>query len=321
MLILVQVVALHLLLHFRGPGLHPIAILHTLLEVGPVLLGLCLSGIAARTAYAFLRGHGGRYLKTLRDPIWWLFTVRLVLSTALVIHVYGWLKVMLQLVHPTVYDTQLWQVDRWLFFGHSPNVLLLYAFGQPKVLELIDAGYGRLFLWTLLGSLPFFFSFASDRLRLAWASGASTVWLGGAWLYALLPTLGPCYVFPEIWQPFAEHLPVAIGSQQVLLDNYRLVAKIPQGIFSPELNVMAGIAAMPSLHVAFQAFIALWARKLSRWLGIVLWISVLLMVIGSVVTGWHYLADAIAGLLLAGLGYHFGLGLLRLHRWHAQGPL
>lgn len=306
-----------MLLHFRGPGLHPSAILHTVLQTGPVLLGLCLAGTAGRTLLALATGRGRRYLATLKNPIWWLFTVRLVVVTALVIHVYGWLKVMLQLVHPTVYDTQLWEIDRWLLFGFSPNVFFLHAFSQPKVLSIIDAGYGRLFLWTLIASLPFFFSFASDRLRLAWATGASTVWLGGAWLYALIPALGPCYVFPEIWEPFAEHLPIAIASQQALLDNYRLVAQIPKGIFSPELNVMAGIAAMPSLHVAFQAFVALWARRLNRWLGIVLWISVVLMVIGSVVTGWHYLIDAVAGLLLAWLGYRFGVSLLRLRRWAA----
>ena len=79
--------------------------------------------------------------------------------------------------------------------------------------------------------------------------------------------------------------------------------------------MLFGIAAFPSLHVGFQTFVFLWFRRL--WLSgqIIFAIFVLLIFLGSVITGWHYLVDAYAGLLLAAIAYGVPARVFRIREW------
>ena len=65
-------------------------------------------------------------------------------------------------------------------------------------------------------------------------------------------------------------------------------------------GALAGISAMPSLHVGLAVLIALVAGQRSRWLAAFLWIYAVLIQVGSVVLGWHYAIDGYAGALIAG---------------------
>jgi hypothetical protein len=315
LVILANVAALHALLHAEGLGIRFVALRHTVAVAAQALLPLFFAGWLFRLAYSAATGRLRQYLRRTFTWSWLFLTLRLLLSTTLVIHVYGWLKGLLRLLRPRLYDQLLWDVDRWTFFGLSPNVFSLHALGEPAVLRTIDAGYGAVFFATMAASIPFFLPLASDRLRVAWATGYSLLWLAGAWLYYLLPALGPCYAFPEVWQPFAEHLPKAAASQAFLFRNYQLVPLIEQGVIHPDFNLMAGIAAFPSLHVASQAFLALWARRLLPRLRLVFDLSVVLIFVGSVVTGWHYLVDSVAGAVLGWACFRFGYALYGLRRW------
>jgi len=63
-------------------------------------------------------------------------------------------------------------------------------------------------------------------------------------------------------------------------------------------DVGGGISAMPSLHVAASLWIALVWRSYSRILGVLGFLYFGLIAVGSVLLGWHYAADAIAGTLI-----------------------
>jgi membrane-associated phospholipid phosphatase len=65
-------------------------------------------------------------------------------------------------------------------------------------------------------------------------------------------------------------------------------------------GALAGISAMPSLHVGLAVLLALVAGQRSRRLAAVLWIYAVLIQVGSVVLGWHYAIDGYAGALTAG---------------------
>jgi len=67
--------------------------------------------------------------------------------------------------------------------------------------------------------------------------------------------------------------------------------------------VFLGIAAFPSLHVAFEFLVWLWLRRVWRAGAMLFAIFTVLIFLGSVVTGWHYLIDALAGLALAFVAY------------------
>ena len=57
----------------------------------------------------------------------------------------------------------------------------------------------------------------------------------------------------------------------------------------------------PSLHVAFQTFVFLWFRRLWTWGEVTFALFVFVIFLGSMITGWHYMIDGLAGLLLAWL--------------------
>ena len=63
-------------------------------------------------------------------------------------------------------------------------------------------------------------------------------------------------------------------------------------------QTIAGIAAMPSLHVAVPALYALASRG---WWRALWWGFTVLTIIGSVALGWHYAVDGYMGILLAWL--------------------
>src|SRR5207248_3280852 len=86
--------------------------------------------------------------------------------------------------------------------------------------------------------------------------------------------------------------------RRLSMSNYTAVLASLRGTPRP-INILFGVAAFPSLHVAFQTLAFLWMRRLTSWGGTLFGIFALFIFIGSIVTGWHYLVDGIAGALLA----------------------
>ena len=107
----------------------------------------------------------------------------------------------------------------------------------------------------------------------------------------------PAYRFPEIWLPLAPYLKHTQQVQRLLIANYRAV-QISLRAGSEPINIFFGVAAFPSLHVGFQVLAFFWMHRLTRW-GTVFALLALFTFIGSVVTGWHYVIDGVAGGLLA----------------------
>ena len=62
-----------------------------------------------------------------------------------------------------------------------------------------------------------------------------------------------------------------------------------------------GISAMPSLHVAMAALYAAVGWRVNRLAGLLLCIYVLIVQLGAVHLGWHYLVDGLAGIALGWL--------------------
>jgi membrane-associated phospholipid phosphatase len=56
---------------------------------------------------------------------------------------------------------------------------------------------------------------------------------------------------------------------------------------------------MPSLHVTIATLMALLAWRYNRTAGIAFTVFTVIILIGSVMLGWHYSADGLAGIALA----------------------
>lgn len=256
-------------------------------------------GIVIRYLVARRRGHGRRYLQIVTKPRWLLDTFRLLIAMVLLAETYGWIKLLVPALHPVLYDAALFRIDQVLFFGMSPSIFFLQLFANPAFLRFIDVAYASCFIGGMLFAIAFFFSMPRGRVRITFMSSTVVMWLTGAWLYMIIPSLGPAYRFPDIWFPYAKGLPLTQWSQAVLMRNYQAVIRLVRSGGPEKISVSYGIAAFPSLHVATQTLIAIWMRQWWRPGTIVFTLAAFFVFIGSMITGWHYLIDGIAGVALA----------------------
>ena len=89
---------------------------------------------------------------------------------------------------------------------------------------------------------------------------------------------------------------------RTLMLNYTAILNYRGGVNVP-VNVLFGVAAFPSLHVAFETLVLLWMRRLWRYGEVIFGVFTLIIFVGSIITGWHYLIDGLAGALLAAACY------------------
>ena len=195
---------------------------------------------------------------------------------------------------PWTWDVRLADADRFLHFGIDPWRFLEPLFRFPALVVALDTLYWLWFLliavvagwvcWTPRRSLR-------TRFLIVW----SLMWiLLGTFLAHLMPSGGPAFYGGLVGgvDPFAEllaHLD-RIDAVQPLM-----AAEMQELVWK---NAQAGggvhwlaMSAMPSLHVAVPTLFALTFQGVHRGLSAGFWAFTLLILIGSVVLGWHYAID------------------------------
>lgn len=294
------------------------AITHSVLtEFGktayPLLFQVFL-GVLIRAAVEVFHGKARAYGRTVLTVGWITDTLRLVVAGVFIVMVYAWIKLTVPIYHPRLFDAQLWAIDRAICGGYSPNIFLLNLFSAHGALRFFDQAYARIFFVSLMVASVFFASHPSRRVRVAFLTGHTFLWIGGAWLYLAVPSLGPAYAFPDVWLRYSRDFPVTQMFQAMLMHNYQNVLRIKQGLNVP-ITPMYGVAAFPSLHVAFQTFVFLWMRRLWIYGQLVFGVFLLFIFLGSMITGWHYLIDALAAFVMAGLCYFAFARMYGIFRW------
>jgi len=152
----------------------------TLASFIPTLGGYALIGVVVRALIAWRRRELPAYLRIVRSAGWLSDTVRLVLFGSLMVHTYFWIKLVVPLLHPRLYDQELWSLDQKMFLGLSPNILFLNVFSKGVVLQLIDWSYARIFFVSMSVAFIYFLSSPSRRLRAAFSTGTTLLWLARA---------------------------------------------------------------------------------------------------------------------------------------------
>jgi hypothetical protein len=267
-------------------------------------------GVAGFGIYRFLRGEKERWLATVRRPSWWGESALLILAASLISLGYTTLKIAVPLISSRRYDALLWEIDRWSLLGISPNILAVELIPYPAFFTFIDLTYGTAFGFTLLISFSIILGHESRRLRIAWVLGSAVLWLGGAWLYLALPSLGPVFVFHDVWDDVRHMMPNAMEMQVRLIENYLRVIGFKAVEPGRAVSLFYGVAAFPSMHLGFHSFVACWLGRLLPRARVAGWLVVSLMFVGSIVTGWHYMIDSIAGILLGWIAYRIAVAIV-----------
>jgi membrane-associated phospholipid phosphatase len=238
----------------------------------------------------------------LADLGFWSELVRITLAliTASLFHFL--LKSSIYLINPRTWDPQLLRLDRALHFGISPSLFFLELFKSPVAYRVIDFYYAIVYGIIVVTYPSIFVAIAGKHLRRTFATAFTLVMILGWIGYAALPSWGPVFVQPQEFEKALSYMPMTVRIQSQLFEETSSLIRNPLG---SRTIVYGGIAAFPSLHVAILTLFALVSRRISRsWFKANI-LLVVVMILGSVVTGYHYLIDAYAGLIL-------GWGVYRL---------
>jgi len=296
----------------RGRGGVPLDVGGSVRAQVPMLLlaaALLLAGAGLRALLLALRGGTARarlYIRRIFAPASLVDLLRLAAVVAVVSYGYSWLKVFLPRLHPVLFDPLLAALDEKLHLGVNPVRFAVEVFPFPAFWRFLDVYYAGFFA-TMLFAVGWLGSALSRRDRTRFAAGFAVLWIGGAWWYLATPAMGPCYAFPGDGAAAQPHLPLQANTQRLLLMQYRAVTGAAGPDRAVSLNAAFGIAAMPSLHVAAQAFVAFVARKRQPRLAFAFALIAALTFFGSLATGWHYAVDGYAGILLGWLAHRAGL--------------
>jgi hypothetical protein len=207
------------------------------------------------------------------------------------------LKSMVPVLRPgELFDRQLADLDRGLFGGNDPAVLLHALLGTGMATHILSAAY-MLFFVFIPGTLAFALVFSPNlQAGLFYVTAQSINWLLGAASYFLVPSLGPVYADPGVFA----NLPVSgvTQLQDILLDQ-RL-----EFLSDPSAGGTAqSIAAFASLHVSifFTGALAAHLLGLGRRLRIAAWVLLGLTILATLHLGWHYVVDDLGGLVLGAM--------------------
>jgi TRAP-type C4-dicarboxylate transport system permease small subunit len=273
-----------------------------------IAAGLVAAGAGVRALLLVRRGDTGRarlYLRRMARPAALADAARFVVAMTLVSYGYSWLKVFVPRLHPVFFDPLLAAADEAVHFGVNPNRFLIELFPSPGFWHVVDLYYAQ-FLLTIGVAFAWFGAALSFRERARFAAGFAVLWIAGGWAYVAMPSLGPCYAFPADYAAVRPEMPLQTQTQRLLLAQYHAVTQGAKEGQPIGLNAAFGIGAMPSLHIAGQAFVAFFARRRNPRFSLFFGLLTALTFFGSLVTGWHYAVDGYAGVLLGWAAWKLG---------------
>jgi hypothetical protein len=199
------------------------------------------------------------------------------------------------------WDAKFEALDRWLHGGIAPWQYLQPWLGNPLVTHAINIVYAVWFAILGVTWVWQVFSLRDEFLRKQFFWSLLVTWiLLGNIAATYLASAGPCYFgrmtgLPDPFEPLMAYLrwadtihPIwALQVQEMLWRHY----------LTQQVEVAAGISAMPSLHVAIATLLTLLCWRTHKFLGIAMTLYATAIMIGSVHLGWHYAVDGYAGFL------------------------
>ena len=271
-----------------------------------VALGFAID-IVPRTVLR-ARGNPGRFREEAQRLIsehWTKERVTLVVvgvTSFYVVYVsYRNLKNFLPFVRPFRYDYAMHDLDHWLLLGHDPALLLQDVLGTGisahflswiylLFLPMVPIAVAAWAVWSSNISYGYWFVTADC---LAWSLGTAS--------YYLIPTLGPNFAFPWLYEGL-DQTDVSALQDALFYGRENIIHVNP---FADGVQSVAGFA---SLHVGITMVMALVAHYTIRqaWIRWTLWAYLLLVIVSTSYFGWHYIADDVAGALIALVSVYLG---------------
>ena len=198
------------------------------------------------------------------------------------------------------YDRELRLVDRTLFLGHDPAVVLHAMLGTSVSAHFLSTIY-LWFLPLVPLALTAWIVWSRNISHGYWFVVSQCIaWTLGTASYYALPTVGPGFEYPWLYAD----LDTTASSKLMAALIYNR-QDVGNGILEDAVQSVAGFA---SLHCAITLLVAMMAHSTLRspLLARLLWANFAVTVVATIYFGWHYVADDVAGIAIALVSYYLG---------------
>jgi hypothetical protein len=210
----------------------------------------------------------------------------------------GW-KVWLNVSVPFAWDESLATLDRAIHGARYPWEMLQPLLNINWVTDLIVAAYTLGWIMVLQGTTVWQALAAPSLRRSQFLVASALGWpLAGNLIAGAYMSAGPWFdarsdPFGSPFLPLGEHI-ARIGGQTLWAQDYLFKAYESRHTG----DVAAGISAMPSMHLVMATIVAcfMFTYGLAPRIVAVAFVGVIL--VGSIVLGWHYAVDGYAGILV-----------------------
>jgi hypothetical protein len=204
------------------------------------------------------------------------------------------------------FDRPLFSLDKSLFLGHEPAIVMHDVLGDGLSAEF----FSYVYLW-FLPLVPL-----ALAVWLVWsrnigfgywfACSQCVAWTLGTVSYYALPTLGPGFQHPWLYTTIDD---TSAGRLMNSLANSRVWAVDTSAPTLKDItNTLSGVAGFASLHIAITLLVALMIQYTTtlRWLKVVFWVNCACTGVATLYFGWHYVADDVAGVAIALVAFYVG---------------
>ncbi len=210
------------------------------------------------------------------------------------------IKSFLPFILETKYDRELHLLDRALMFGNDPSTILHTVLGTGVSAHVLS----YIYLWFLPLvplALTAWLVWSRNLSYGYWfATSQCIAWTLGTLSYYMLPTLGPGFEYAPRYAdltstPTSELLNSLSTGRDFVVN---------QGVE----GAVQSVAGFASLHCAITLLVALMIQFTlrSRVLKWIFWVNFAITIVATLYFGWHYIADDVAGILIALVAFYVG---------------
>lgn len=208
------------------------------------------------------------------------------------------LKSFLPLVSSRMYDRELHALDKVLFFGHNPATVFHDVLGTTVTAHVLSNFY--LLFIPMVAIMVTIWLVWSRNLSYGWwfVTSQGIAWTLGTISYYALPTIGPGLEYGYLYESLAH-----TGTTDLMAS----LVNARQGVIWGDGKAQT-VAGFASLHTGIGLLWALMVQYTvrSRVIRILFWVNFALIVVATIYFGWHYIADDIAGVMIAFIAFYVG---------------
>lgn len=207
----------------------------------------------------------------------------------------------------SLFSARLWDAE-YMAIDHMASPLIARLQTAMQTTGIVQDHYFSVYLYIFIAGYTVAAAVGREAFQRALTVSAAIFILGGI-AYAIMPAYGPFLYFA---QPGVDGF---YYETQLYMLNFTERFRASGGtLFNPQ-DFEAPLGAMPSLHTAHAIAMLLVMWRIHPVLGMLMIPVAAYIVIFAMLTGFHYVVDIVAGILLALLAYWLTNCLTR--RWKA----